>query len=193
MGRPPSQLGSCHPRDRLCMFQTTTLDLPYLTLSQFQPIFGAIHRRKFKKRSADVSASKSTKSPGRTIVGRIHLWVGRALIVLGMINGGLGIRLASSSPFQTDETTRRAKIAYSVVVTAMVALYTTLVIAFEVRRKRAQSKMTVQGVRRTAHGENAAKLPIYDESQSEESLQRNPTSRYQKDGQIGLRRFLLEG
>ena len=96
-----------------------------------------------------------------------------------MINGGLGIRLASFSPFQTDETTRKAKIAYGVVAAAMFALYAILVIVFEVRRKRAQKQTPVEGARGTAHAEQESKLPTYDESQSEESLQRGPgTQRY---------------
>jgi hypothetical protein len=96
-----------------------------------------------------------------------------------MINGGLGIRLASFSPFQTDSQTRTAKIAYSVVAAVMFALYFVLVILFEIRRKRAQKNML--GASRaapaagTAHGENAMKLPSYDESQSDESIRRENT------------------
>ena len=134
----------------------------------------------FKKRSADVQAGKSTKPPGRTPIGRVHLWVGRSLIVLGMINGGLGIRLASFSPFQTGETTRKAKIAYGVIAAVMFVLYVVLVVVFEIKRKRAQATTPVEGARGTAHAENReAKLPTYDESQSEESLTpRGAASRY---------------
>ncbi len=97
-----------------------------------------------------------------------------------MINGGLGIRLASFSPFQTDETTRKAKVAYAVVAAAMFCLYALFVIVFEVKRKRAQRKTTVDGARGTAHAENAeAKLPSYDESQSDESLSGPGPRRYQ--------------
>ena len=100
--------------------------------------------------------------------------------MLGIINGGLGIRLASFSPFQTDETTRKAKIAYGVVAAVMFSLYAILVIVFEVRRKRSQNQAPVEGARGTAHAENAeAKLPSYDESQSDESLQGNGARRYQ--------------
>ena len=133
----------------------------------------------FKKQSADLHAGKSTKPSGRTPIGRVHLWVGRSLIVLGIINGGLGIRLASFSPFQTDETTRKAKIVYGIVAAVMFVLYLVLVVVFEIR-KRAQAKMPVEGARGTAHAENReAKLPTYDESQSEESLTpRGAASRY---------------
>lgn len=110
----------------------------------------------------------------------MHLWVGRSLIVLGIINGGLGIRLASFSPFQTDETTRKAKIAYGVVAGFIFTLYAVLVVLFEIRRKRAQKNMPADPVAATAHAENALKLPSYDESQSDESLRRgeNAASRY---------------
>ena len=33
------------------------------------------------------------KHQRRTIVGQIHMWVGRALITLAFINGGLGLQL----------------------------------------------------------------------------------------------------
>lgn len=114
----------------------------------------------------------------------MHLWVGRSLIVLGMINGGLGIRLASFSPFQTDDTTRKLKIVYGIVAAGMFALYATLVIVFEVRRKRAQRNLTVSvnasgdGARGTAQAEQAAKLPTYQESEESLQSQRNDVSRY---------------
>jgi hypothetical protein len=96
-----------------------------------------------------------------------------------MINGGLGIRLASFSPFQTDSQTRTARIAYSVVAAVMFALYFVLVVVFEIRRQRAQKNMPdatrAAPVAGTAHGENAMKLPSYDESQSEESIRRENT------------------
>jgi hypothetical protein len=154
------------------MYKITFAYIPILTLLQFQPIFGAIHHHIFKKRSADLRAGRSTKPPGRTTIGRVHLWVGRALIVMGMVNGGLGIRLASFSPFQTNTTTRKASIAYGVGAAAMFSLYAALVIIFEIRRRRAQRSVAPS----IAHGEQASKLPTYDES--EESLQRSVTSRY---------------
>jgi hypothetical protein len=100
------------------------------------------------------------------------------LIVLGIVNGGLGIRLASFSPFQTDETTRKAKIAYGVVAAAVFVLYLVLVIVFEVRRIKVRRSIPSQEHPQIAHARHEAKLPTYDESQSEESLQSNGRTRY---------------
>ena len=98
--------------------------------------------------------------------------------MLGIINGGLGIRLAARSPFQTNSQTRTAGIAYGVVAGFMFALYAILVILFEIRRKRAQS-----GFEGTAHAEQRAKerLPTYDESMSGSSNEQlnRAASRYQ--------------
>ncbi|KAK5659321.1 hypothetical protein OQA88_1414 [Cercophora sp. LCS_1] len=51
-----------------------------------QPFLGYIHHRRYLK----------TKRP--TAWGAFHVWYGRALIILGIINGGLGLQLASESP-----------------------------------------------------------------------------------------------
>jgi hypothetical protein len=48
----------------------------------FQPFLGIIHHLGFKKHSQ------------RGVVSHIHIWLGRILITLGIINGGLGLRLA---------------------------------------------------------------------------------------------------
>lgn len=34
------------------------------------------------------------KHQRRTIIGHVHMWIGRALITLAFINGGLGLQLA---------------------------------------------------------------------------------------------------
>ncbi|KIW99439.1 uncharacterized protein Z518_11178 [Rhinocladiella mackenziei CBS 650.93] len=144
------------------------LGLAILAIAFFQPIFGAIHHRLYKRRSLAVQAGKPSKPPGRTPVGRVHLWVGRLLILLAMINGGLGIRLASFSPFQTDSDTQKARIAYSVVAAIMFVLYVVFVIAFEIRRAR-QRKAELQNREQVIAVKDT--LPTYDES--EESVGRS--------------------
>lgn len=51
-----------------------------------QPFIGFIHHRRFMKKQ---QRSKWTF---------VHVWYGRVLIILGMINGGLGLQLASDGP-----------------------------------------------------------------------------------------------
>ena len=143
------------------------IGLAILAIAFIQPIFGFVHHTIYKKRAADVAAGRPTKPPGRTPVGRVHLWVGRLLILLGMINGGLGIRLASFSPFQTDATSRKAGIAYGIVAAFMFLLYVFFVISFEIRRTRHQHAELAQRDENIAMKDS---LPTYDES--EESVGR---------------------
>jgi hypothetical protein len=51
----------------------------------FQPIGGCMHRVFFKK------------TGGRTFWSYGHIWIGRCAVLLGMINGGLGLQLTSFS------------------------------------------------------------------------------------------------
>ncbi|EXJ65811.1 uncharacterized protein A1O5_11052 [Cladophialophora psammophila CBS 110553] len=143
------------------------LGLVILALAFFQPIFGAIHHSVYKRRAQNVQEGKPTKPPGRTAPVRVHLWLGRLLIVLGMINGGLGIRLASFSPFQTDSTSTKAKIAYGVIAATMFLLYLVFVITFELRRARSRTEEVRSRERVIANKDG---LPSYDES--EESVGR---------------------
>ena len=137
---------------------------------------GALHHSIYKQRAQNVNAGKPTKPPGRTTPGRVHIWLGRLLIALGMINGGLGIRLASFSPFQTDSESTKAKIVYGVIAATMFLLYLFFVVAFEIRRVSNRSE---EVSRREEVIRNKDGLPTYAES--EESVGRSsrssPTSR----------------
>lgn len=110
------------------------MGLGILTVALFQPFLGLIHHDVFKKRLVFWRAGLSTKKPGRTIWGWMHVWNGRSLITLGVINGGFGIRLASKSPFQDAATTRKAYIGYGVVGGLMWLLYAGVSALFAYRR-----------------------------------------------------------
>jgi hypothetical protein len=60
------------------------------------------------------------KTASRTPVSLIHIWYGRALIVCGIINGGLGLQLAGNST--------GGIIGYGVVAGVIAALYLVLVV-----------------------------------------------------------------
>lgn len=49
-----------------------------------QPILGALHHMSFKRQGR------------RGALSHVHVWYGRALMILGIINGGLGLQLASA-------------------------------------------------------------------------------------------------
>jgi hypothetical protein len=92
----------------------------------FQPILGFVHHLKFKKHSR------------RTIWSYGHLWLGRILITLGIINGGLGMLLASDAPaFLAFRPTRGQIIAYGVVAGIMWLAWVAAAIYGEIRRAKA--------------------------------------------------------
>ncbi|KAG4281797.1 hypothetical protein FPRO06_10701 [Fusarium proliferatum] len=53
-------------------------------LMVIQPILGGLHHRNFVKHQR------------RTGISHAHIWYGRALIILGIVNGGLGLQLAGA-------------------------------------------------------------------------------------------------
>lgn len=67
------------------------------------------------------------------------------MILLGVINGALGIRLVSGTPYQTSSTTRKAEIAYGILAALMFLLFAGVSILFEYRRAaRVRSRRTGQ-------------------------------------------------
>jgi hypothetical protein len=87
-----------------------------------QPITGWLHHRFF------------VRSGGRGKASVVHLTIGRATIVLGMINGGFGLYLAG--------VTGGAVIAYGVIAGIMFVLYMAAIVIGERRRKRATNGQT---------------------------------------------------
>ena len=85
-----------------------------------QPFLGIIHHFLYKRDGQ------------RTLFGLAHCWYGRAIIILAVINGGLGLKLARN--------TRGGEIAYGVV--AGVALLVYLGAAtYSVKKKTTQEKV----------------------------------------------------
>ena len=100
------------------------IGLVIFSLMICQPVIGYIHHLIFIRRA----------NGRRTGFGHIHVWLGRILIVLGMVNGGLGLRLAGQSPLQSYGVTRRAEIGYSVVAGFVFLLYASIATWSEKRR-----------------------------------------------------------
>ena len=69
-----------------------------------QPIFGVIHHKQFIKTQKKGWANKT------------HVWFGRALLILGIINGGLGFQLAQN-------TSTNQNVIYVIVVMLIALLY----------------------------------------------------------------------
>lgn len=64
----------------------------------------------------------------RTFWSYAHVWLGRVVITLGMINGGLGLRLASD--------TRSGEIAYGVIAAVVWLIYVASIFIGERRKSR---------------------------------------------------------
>ncbi|KHN98343.1 uncharacterized protein MAM_04104 [Metarhizium album ARSEF 1941] len=84
-------------------------------LVSLQPLLGYLHHRHY------------LKSKQRGIVSHFHIWYGRLLIILGVIDGGLGLQLAGN-----DYT---FVVTYCVLVAVVAAAYVAVVL-FKMRRTR---------------------------------------------------------
>jgi hypothetical protein len=85
-----------------------------------QPFGGIMHHRMFKRQVA------TGAKPG-TAVGFMHRWAGRILLVVGVINGGLGAQLAK------EDT--KFIIPYGVVACVMYLAWAAVVL---LKKRRAQ-------------------------------------------------------
>ncbi|KAH8810745.1 hypothetical protein F5884DRAFT_875530 [Xylogone sp. PMI_703] len=90
----------------------------------FQPIFGLLHHQQFKKLKM------------RSYFGHLHIWYGRILIICGIINGGLGLKLAANSP--------HGIIAYSIVAGAIGLLYIAVMVGIQLRNTQAYKRVDKQ-------------------------------------------------
>lgn len=85
-----------------------------------QPFLGFTHHSLFKKHQT------------RTFVSHAHIWLGRIVIALGIINGGLGFKLAESM----GQGSKSGKIAYAVLAAVFGAVWIAAIVIGE--RKRAK-------------------------------------------------------
>ncbi|PIB01261.1 hypothetical protein CB0940_00125 [Cercospora beticola] len=101
-----------------------------LGLLFFQPFFGLLHHFLFRKHLR------------RTLWSYLHLWLGRIVVTLGIINGGLGLRLARRMPF--NRPSNGAIIGYGVAAGVMWLLYVLSAIIGERRRSRVREQAAAQ-------------------------------------------------
>lgn len=84
-------------------------------LAFFQPILGVLHHSNYKKFQTRTAASHG------------HIWLGRILITLGIINGGLGLKLADNSTY--------GPIVYAVFAAVAWVSYVVAIVIGERRKK----------------------------------------------------------
>ncbi|KAI1375676.1 CBD9-like protein [Hypoxylon crocopeplum] len=94
----------------------TLLGTVVVCLMVVQPVLGWMHHRYF------------TKYQTRGLLSHAHIWYGRALMVMGITNGGLGLALADAS--------NTFVIVYSVLAGVVFAIYMAAAIYGEFRRRR---------------------------------------------------------
>jgi hypothetical protein len=128
---PVSLLGTFHPIIGIICF----------CLLFFQPITGFMHHHKYKNVGR------------RTWWSHAHLWTGRTVITLGMINGGLGFLLARNTDFFVPK--RMHVLAYGVVAGLMWLVWVLTAVLGEKKRAQAQ-RMAVQP--KTTTTEHAPKV-----------------------------------
>ncbi|PBP17656.1 integral membrane protein [Diplocarpon rosae] len=93
----------------------TIFGLVICVLFLIQPIFGVIHHIQYKRNLA------------RASVSHVHIWYGRILMLLAVVNGGLGLQLAANS--------HNGEIAYGVVAGVVGVAYVVMVM---IKRKDKQ-------------------------------------------------------
>ena len=95
----------------------------------FQPLLGFLHHFMFKKH-------------GRRMVWSYgHIWLGRIIITLGIINGGLGLQLAKRTRIGAQSNGQ--VVAFSVVAAIMWVAYVLAALIGENRRRRALARETL--------------------------------------------------
>lgn len=93
------------------------IGLVVMGLATIQPILGTIHHRIYKAKQQ------------RTGWAVAHVWLGRIVITLAIINGGLGLRMAAN--------TKDGEIAYGVVAGVVWLVWMAVAIRHEVKNARA--------------------------------------------------------
>ncbi|PNS18365.1 Cytochrome b561 and DOMON domain-containing protein [Sphaceloma murrayae] len=105
------QLNAAHPIIGLVVFALLFL----------QPVLGLMHHSQYKKVGR------------RSAVSHAHVWLGRAIITLGIINGGLGLQMAG-------DASRGQIVAYAVVAGVMWVAYVASAVWGEVRKGKAVAR-----------------------------------------------------
>lgn len=107
----------------------------------FQPALGLAQHLNFRR--------NGTRSP----MGHGHRWIGRAMMLLGIVNGGLGFKQAGK--VGSEETPTYAVIVYSVVAVVIFIIYLVVVIfmpALAARRKRSNGGVNEKPIRPKSEG-----------------------------------------
>jgi len=109
----------------------------------FQPVLGFLHHVMFKKHSRRVVWSYG------------HIWLGRIVITVGVINGGLGLQLAQRT--YVFAPGRGTIVAYAVLAGLVWVVYMASAVYGEVKRRRAAKATSAKGEINTPPGYEGGK------------------------------------
>lgn len=131
-----------------------------LALLLIQPALGWFHHRQFKIHQR------------RTTVSYLHLLNGRLLIILGIVNGGLGLKVARASDM--------IKLAYTIVAAILGGAWLVMTVLSEVRKSRGKD---IWGTGRTKNNGKSVRMGRIDkavraEAESERDSYRGAERRY---------------
>lgn len=85
----------------------------------------------------------------RTLSSHLHIWDGRVAIILGIVNGGLGLKLARAAD--------TVKLAYTIVAAVFGGTWAVLAVLSELRRQRGRG---VLGGRKTGGGDEPLEVKM---------------------------------
>jgi hypothetical protein len=90
------------------------------------------------------------RSGGKSVFAYLHRWLGRCLITLGIINGGLGFRLAGLGGHGPP---RSVPIAYSAIAGSLFLIYVAVQVAVSLHRRR-RSRAEIHNEQSTPSGDS---------------------------------------
>ncbi|KAF7509987.1 hypothetical protein GJ744_007301 [Endocarpon pusillum] len=149
------------------------IGLVLLGFATIQPISGWIHHRIYHTRAVTLATTNRGPRPGRTMWGRAHLWLGRGLITLGIVNGSLGLMMLEGSPSQASSVTRNAQIGYGVAAGLMWCIYVLITVIWEWMRPARKR----QQVYDNSESSREAKLPSPLSSENSSTHEPNSPAR----------------
>ena len=111
------------------------LGIAVVLILLFQLVFGYLHHQRYQQLGR------------RTLFSHLHLWTGRVVIILGMVNASLGFVLSGSNGYAGVS---------AIVAAAMTILTVSVVVHSGYIKKKAEAKMTEQ----TWHRDNVRLVTV---------------------------------
>ena len=116
--------------------------LVLLFLQPFTQLLNAwLYRRHPKCRYPSPPATASASECSMVHISIVHIWFGRFLLLLAIINGGLGFAFADQIPYNT--WSKAPRIVYGVVATVVVFTYVVVVVIWD-KSEASQTSDTVR-------------------------------------------------